>query len=260
MQNSVVKLKCLETLDVNNSMIGNPLAHWESKQLRHLRCGLHREYFGFFTNISPFCPNKKSSLPNNLQTLMWLPDRFFQPRLLHLLINLRKLGIQEVSDSTIKILSVSSPVTIMLPNTLEILKLYFSGRTKEQINLLCYQNVVKLHLNNLRMMPSSSVALPPNLVKLTLVRLKIDSRLLSVIKKLPKLRILKMHGCGYNEGKMDLSSDVNGDSFPQLEVLHFVVPYQLSEVTCTDDFSVPKLNKVLLEGLSSEIRLPELSL
>ncbi|PHT62798.1 hypothetical protein T459_33374 [Capsicum annuum] len=257
MPNSVVKLKCLETLDVNNSMIGNPLAHWESKQLRHLHYGLHIEYFGFFSNRSQFCPNNKSSLPNNLQTLMWLPDRFFQPRLLHLLINLRKLGIQEVSDSTIKILSISSPVTIMLPNTLEILKLYFSCRTKEQINLSCYQNVVKLHLRHLRMMPSSSVALPPNLVKLTLVDLKIDSRLLSVIKKLPKLRILTMYGCGYNEGKMDLSSDVNGDSFPQLEVLHFVDPYQLFEVTCTHDFSVPKLNKVLLEGVRSEIRLSE---
>ncbi|PHT97128.1 hypothetical protein BC332_33948 [Capsicum chinense] len=256
--NSVVKLKCLETVDVNHSTIVNPLAHWESKQLRHLLYRLHRGYFGFFTNISQFCRNNKSSLPNNLQTLMWLPDRFFQPGLLHLLINLRKLGIQEVSDSTIKILSVSSPVTIMLSNTLEILKLYFSGLTKEQINLLCYQNVVKLHLRNLRMMPSSSVALPPNLVKLTLVGLRIDSRLLSVIKKLPKLRILKMNGCGYNEGKMDLSSDVNGDSFPQLEVLHFVVlPYQLLEVTCTDDASMPKLNKVLLEGVRSEIRLSE---
>ncbi|PHT97125.1 hypothetical protein BC332_33945 [Capsicum chinense] len=257
MLNSVVKLKCLETLYVNHSMIFNPLAHWESKQLRHLLYGLHREYFGFFTNISKFCRNNKSSLPNNLQTLMWLPDRFFQPRLLHLLINLRKLGIYKVSDSTIKMLSVSSPVTIMLPNTLEILKLYFSGRTKEQINLSCYQNVVKLHLRNLRMMPSSSVALPPNLVKLTLVVLKIDSRLLSVIKKLPKLRILTMYCCGYNEGKMDLSSDVNGDSFPQLEVLHFVEPDQLSEVICTHDFSVPKLNKVLLDGVRSEIRLSE---
>ncbi|PHT39400.1 hypothetical protein CQW23_22973 [Capsicum baccatum] len=257
MPNSVVKLKCLETLDVNYARIGNPLAHWESKQLRHLHYGLRIDNFGSFTNISQFCPNNKSSLPNNLQTLMWLPDRFFQPRLLHLLINLRKLGIQEVSDSTINILSVSSPVTIMLPNTLEVLKLSFLGQRKEQINLSCYQNVVKLHLRNLSMIPSNSVALPPNLVKLTLANLKIDSHLLAVIKKLPKLRILTMYICGYNEGKMDLSSDVNGDSFPQLEVLRFVFPDQLFEVTCTDDFSVPKLNKVLLEDVRSDIRLSE---
>ncbi|PHT39399.1 hypothetical protein CQW23_22972 [Capsicum baccatum] len=161
--------------------------------------------------LSPFCRNNKSTLPKDLQTLMWLPDRFFQPILLYRLTNLRKLGIQEVSDSTTKILSISSPGPIMLPNTMEVLKLDFSIRAKEQINLSCYQNVVKLHLRHLRMMSNNSVAFPPNLVKLT------------------------MYGCGYNEGKMDHSSDVNGDGFPQLEVLHFVEPYPLSEVTCTND-------------------------
>ncbi|KAM3356746.1 hypothetical protein P3S68_023460 [Capsicum galapagoense] len=86
----------------------------------------------------------------------------------------------------------------------------------------------------------------------------VDSHLLSVIKKLPKLRILKMRRCRYDEGKMDLSGDVNGDSFPQLEVLHFVEPYGLSEVTCTDDVSMPKLNNVLLEVFpQSDIRLSE---
>ncbi|KAF3634927.1 putative disease resistance RPP13-like protein 3-like isoform X1 [Capsicum annuum] len=246
--NSIVKLKCLETLDVKRTNIRNiPSAVWESKQLRHLLYGFETgEYSGFFTNISPFCPNKKSSLPNNLQTLMWLPDRFFQPRLLHRLTDLRQMGIQEVPDSIIKLLSISSPVPIMLPNTLEVLKLYFSGHTKEQINLSCYQNVVKLHLFHLRMMPNNSVAFPPNLVKTTLVHLMVDSHLLSMIKKLPKLKILKMRRCRYDEGKMDLSGDVTSDSFPQLEVLHFVEVSWLTEVTCTDDVSMPKLNKALL--------------
>ncbi|KAM3327217.1 hypothetical protein P3S67_002343 [Capsicum chacoense] len=275
--NSIVKLKCLETLDIKNTIIRNPSAIWESKQLRHLHYGFLRGYFVFFTIESPFCPNKsslshnlqtlmspfcpnnKSSLPNNLQTLMWLPDRFFQPILLHVLINLRKLGIQEVSDSTIKILSVSSVVPIMLPNTLEVLKLSFLGQTKEQINLSCYQNVVKLHLRFLSMTPNNSVALPPNLVKLTLVDFRVNSHLLSAIKKLPKLRTLAMYCCGYIEGKMDLSGDVNGDSFPQLEVLHIVEPDQLSEVTCTDDASMPKLNKVVVVEVHvhSKIRLSE---
>ncbi|KAM3249769.1 hypothetical protein P3L10_011539 [Capsicum annuum] len=244
--NSIVKLKCLETLDIKNTIIRNPSSIWESTQLRHLHYGFLRGYLVFFTIenpfcpnksslphnlqtlMSPFCPNNKSSLPNNLQTLMWLPDRFFQPILLHVLTNLRKLGIQEVSDSTIKILSVSSLVPIMLPNTLEVLKLSFLGQTKEQINLSCYQNVVKLHLRFLSMTPNNSVALPPNLVKLTLVDFRVNSHLLSAIKKLPKLRTLAMYCCGYIEGKMDLSGDVNGDSFPQLEVLHIVEPDQLS--------------------------------
>ncbi|KAM3357082.1 hypothetical protein P3S68_023796 [Capsicum galapagoense] len=275
--NSIVKLKCLETLDIKNTIIRNPSAIWESKQLRHLHYGFLRGYFVFFTIESPFCPNKsslshnlltlmspfcpnnKSSLPNNLQTLMWLPDRFFQPILLHVLTNLRKLGIQEVSDSTIKILSVSSRVPIMLPNTLEVLKLSFLGQTKEQINLSCYQNVVKLHLSFLSMTPNNSVALPPNLVKLTLVDFRVNSHLLSAIKKLPKLRTLAMYCCGYIEGKMDLSGDVNGDSFPQLEVLHIVEPDQLSEVTCTHDASMPKLNKVVVVEVHvhSKIRLSE---
>ncbi|PHT85527.1 hypothetical protein T459_07633 [Capsicum annuum] len=253
LSNSVVKLKCLETLDVKRTTISVPPAVWESKQLRHLHYGFLSEY-----TVRRFFPNYMSSLPNNLQTLMGLPDRFFQPRLLHQLTNLRKLGIQHVSDSTIKILSVSSPVSVILPNTLEVLKLDISYRAKEQINLSFYQNVVKLHLGHLRMMPNS-VAFPPNLVKLTLDSLTIDSHLLAVIKKLPKLRILTMKYCGYFEGKMDLSGDVNGDSFPQLEVLHFVEPYGLSEVTCTDDVSMPKLNKIPLEedSFQPNIRLSE---
>ncbi|KAK6782352.1 hypothetical protein RDI58_020148 [Solanum bulbocastanum] len=82
-------------------------------------------------------------LPNNLQTLMWMHGEFFQPRLLHRLINLRKLGIIEVSDSTIKILSASSPAPYILPSTLEALKLEFAHHTREQINLSSYQNIVK---------------------------------------------------------------------------------------------------------------------
>lgn len=98
-------------------------------------------------SISPFYPNMYSLPPNNLQTLMSMHDNFFQPRLLHRLINLRKLGITEVSDSTIKILSASSP---MLSSTLEVLKLEFSRRTSEQMNSSSYQNIVKLHLCELQ--------------------------------------------------------------------------------------------------------------
>ncbi|KAH0739848.1 hypothetical protein KY290_038553 [Solanum tuberosum] len=79
-------------------------------------------------------------------------------------------------------------------------------------------------------------AFPPNLVKLTLVHYKIDGHVVAVLKKLPKLRILKMVWCSYNEEKMDLSGD--GDSFPQLEVLHIREPDGLSEVTCRDDLLV----------------------
>lgn len=99
-------------------------------------------------------------MPNNLQTLVWMDDdHIIQPiRLLHRLMNLRKLGIREVSDSTIKILSsVSSLVPTTLPKALEVLKLKFSlDLIMEKINLSSYPNIVKLHLFNPETMPLNS--------------------------------------------------------------------------------------------------------
>ncbi|KAK4341530.1 hypothetical protein RND71_040031 [Anisodus tanguticus] len=250
--NSIVKLKRLETLDVRKSLIRLPWGVWESKQLRHLRATDLSASNSCFS-ISPFCPNNMYSLPNNLQTLIGMDDRFFQPILLHRLINLRKLGITEVSDSTIRKLSVSSPVP-MLPKALEVLKLTFSSHMSEQINLSSYHNIVKLYLFDLRVMPINSEAFPPNLVKLTLSFLMVDDHLPAVLKKLPKLRILKMVFCTHSE-KMDLSGDAH--SFPQLEVLHIQKPIWLSEVTCRDGVSMPKLNKVILVSGTSETRLSE---
>ncbi|KAG5572851.1 hypothetical protein H5410_062617 [Solanum commersonii] len=55
---------------------------------------------------------------------------------------------------------------------------------------------------------------------------------------------------------MDLSGD--GDSFPQLKVLHIDELDGLSEVTCMDDVSMPKLKKLLLvQGRRSPISLSE---
>ncbi|KAG5588458.1 hypothetical protein H5410_048892 [Solanum commersonii] len=239
--NCMVKLKHLETLDIGNSRIDLPTGVWKSTQLRHLR------YKGY--GISPFFPNMP---PNNVQTLMWMDSKFFEPRLLHRLINLRKLGLVEVSDSTIKKISTSHPV----PTTLEVLKLSsFFSELREQINLSSYPNIVKLHLNG--RMPLNFEAFPPNLVKLTLIRLMVEGHVVAVLKKLPKLRILKMLWCKYNEEKMDLSSDGDGDSFPQLEVLHIDVPNGLSEIKCTDDVSMPKLKKLLLIRVYSPISLSE---
>ncbi|KAH0634451.1 hypothetical protein KY290_037861 [Solanum tuberosum] len=48
--------------------------------------------------------------------------------------------------------------------------------------------------------------------------------------------------------------DGDGDSFPQLEVLHIRESDGLSEVTCRDDVSMPKLKKLLLI-IDSNVRL-----
>ncbi|KAH0637504.1 hypothetical protein KY289_037419 [Solanum tuberosum] len=253
--NFMVKLKRLETIDIGNSFINLPTGVWKSTQLRHLRYeGFQQASNGCFS-VSPFCPNVYSSLPpNNLQTLVWMNDfNFFDPRLLHQLINIRKLGIWCVYDSTVKILSTLSPV----PKALEVLKLRFMGdMMTEKINLSSYPNIVKLYLQVYGGVRLNSEAFPPNLVKLTLVDFLVDSHVVEVLKKLPKLKILKMYGCIHNEEKMDLSGD--GDSFPQLEVLHIEYARRLSEVTCTDDVSMPKLKKLLLiGGILSPIMLSE---
>ncbi|KAK6781259.1 hypothetical protein RDI58_023443 [Solanum bulbocastanum] len=226
--NCMMKLKRLETLDIGNSFIKLPTGVWKSMQLRHLRCrGFNQAYNGYFS-ISPFCPNMFSLPSNNVQTLMWMDNEVFEPRLLHRLINLRKLGIKDISDSTIKKLSTLSPV----PKALEVLKLIFFPGTSEQIKLSSYPNVVKLNLIVYETMPLKvSESFPPNLVKLTLRYFLVDGHVVAVLKKLPKLRILKMVFCSHMEEKMDLS----GDSFPQLEVLHIQGSNGLSEVTCTDD-------------------------
>ncbi|KAH0634434.1 hypothetical protein KY290_037847 [Solanum tuberosum] len=247
--NCMVKLKHLETLHTGNSFIKLPTGGWKSMQLRHLRCSGFNEASNSCFSISPFCPNMFSLPPTNVQTLMWMDDKFFEPRLLHQLINLRKLGIMDISDSTIKKLSTLSPV----PKALEVLKLIFSLGTSEKISLSSYPNIVKLHLNVRNTMPLNCEAFPPNLVKLILDKFEVEGHVVAVLKKLPKLRILKMLWCQHNEEKMDLS----GDSFPQLEVLHIQGSNGLSEVTCTDDVSMPKLKKLLLTGVYSQIRLSE---
>ncbi|XP_015170548.1 putative disease resistance RPP13-like protein 3 [Solanum tuberosum] len=257
--NYMVKLKHLETLDIDESFIDPPTGVWKSTQLRHLR---HKNFDeASICCFSPFFPNVP---PNNVQTLMWMDGNFFEPRLLHRLMNLRKLGIMDISDSTIKKLSTLSPV----PTTLEVLKLgSFFRDTSEQINLSSYPNIVKLHLDRIMplnfealhlsgLMPLICEAFPPNLFKLTLNRFILDGHVVAVLKKLPKLRILKMRWCKHNEEKMDLSGD--GDSFPQLEVLHIQESYGLSEITCKDDVSMPKLIKLLLiERTDSNVRLSE---
>nr|ADB85626.1 rpi-vnt1-like protein [Solanum medians] len=113
--NSIVKLKCLETLDIFHSYSKLPFGVWESKKLRHL-CYTKEYYCVFF--VSPFY---RIMPPNNLQTLMWVDDKFCEPRLLHRLINLRTLCIRDVSSSTIKILSALSPVPKALKHSLQIL-------------------------------------------------------------------------------------------------------------------------------------------
>ncbi|KAL3329336.1 hypothetical protein AABB24_036437, partial [Solanum stoloniferum] len=248
--NCMVKLKHLETLDIGNSYLRLP-GVWKSMQLRHLRCTSPLQASNCCSSISPFCLNMYSLPPNNLQTLtlMWMDGKNFEPRLLHRLINLRKLGIKGVSDSTVKILSALCPV----PKALEVLKLYFLARPSEQIKLSSYPNIVKLHLNG--RMRLNSEAFPPNLVKLTLVGFEVDGHLVAVLKKLPNLRILKMVWCKHIEEKMDLSGD--GDSFPQLEFLHIHEPFRLSEVMCGDDVSIPKLKKLLLKDGTSNVRLSE---
>ncbi|WMV48332.1 hypothetical protein MTR67_041717 [Solanum verrucosum] len=247
--NCMVKLKHLETLDIGKSFIKLPTGVWKFTQLRHLLYKDYSQASNSCFSISPSVPNVYSLPPNNLQTLMWMNDKCFEARLLHRLINLRKLGIEEVSDSTIKILAASSPVQ----PALEILKLEFSRDMSEDINLSSYPNIVKLHLNG--RMPFNFVAsFPPNLVKLTLVDFGVDSQVVAVLKKLPKLKILKMVCCVHSEEKMDLSG---GDSFPQLEFLHIKESLCLFEITCMDDVSMPKLKKLLLMDTIPNVRLSE---
>ncbi|WMV48330.1 hypothetical protein MTR67_041715 [Solanum verrucosum] len=106
LSNSIVKLKCLETIDIEKSGIELPCGVKESKQLRHLRYGRSRQASNGWCSISPFSRNIFSLPPNNVQTLMWLDDTLFEPRLLHRLINLRKLGIEKIFDSIVKIIRV----------------------------------------------------------------------------------------------------------------------------------------------------------
>ncbi|KAK4731341.1 hypothetical protein R3W88_024329 [Solanum pinnatisectum] len=107
MPNSIVKLTRLETIDIDRHGISQlPSGVWKSKQLKHLCYRDSGKASNSYFSISPFCPNMYSVLLNNLQTLLWIPDKFFEPRLLHRLINLRKLGILGVSDSMVKKSSV----------------------------------------------------------------------------------------------------------------------------------------------------------
>ncbi|KAH0637499.1 hypothetical protein KY289_037414 [Solanum tuberosum] len=178
--------------------------------------------------------------PTKLRALFcFINDRCLFSDMAHLNFKLLQVFVVVISAD------YSCGVTLSpVPTALEVLKLSVSRHMSEQINLSSYPNIVKLHLDVFGTMRLNSEAFPPNLVKLTLVRYKVDGHVVAVLKKLPKLRILKMVWCKHNEEKMDLAGD--GDSFPQLEVLHIYEPDELSEVTCMDDASMPKLKKLLL--------------
>lgn len=100
----------------------------------------------------------------------------FEPRLLHKLNKLRKLGIKCVSDSTIKILSALS----LVPPALKVLELDFYRDPSGQINLSSYPNIGKLYLNGVVRMPNNSEAFPPNLAWF-----RADRHVQAMLKKLP---------------------------------------------------------------------------
>ncbi|KAH0634418.1 hypothetical protein KY284_037204 [Solanum tuberosum] len=86
--NCMVKLKHLETLDIGKSFIIKlPTGVWKTTQLRHLRYNGFSQASNCCNSISPIFPNVP---PNNVQTLMWMDGKFFEPRLLHQLINIFK--------------------------------------------------------------------------------------------------------------------------------------------------------------------------
>ncbi|KAM3301387.1 toMV resistance protein Tm-2 [Capsicum chacoense] len=251
MPRSIVKFKHLLTLDIEWTNLRIPFDVMEMKQLRHLRISQFVQ--PIYMSVVPVFSSVNVLLPN-LQTLIGMDVCYLKAGWLHQLTNLRKLSLNINKNSIVELLS--TPHVAILPK-LEVLKLKSllqDYQHDEQINF-SYDKLRKLSLSYMDMKIVDSEALPANLVKLSLRNVQLDTDQITMTKKMPKLKILKLRNCWlpFGESKLDLSAS-GSYSFLQLEVLH-IIGQNTWEVTA-DELAAPKLKKIFVSH-APNIRLSD---
>ncbi|CAA2990448.1 Hypothetical predicted protein, partial [Olea europaea subsp. europaea] len=121
-----------------------------------------------------------------------------------------------------------------------------------RLDLSRYQNLVRLSIGGVKKLPNAD-EFPPNLIKLTIAYTYLEEDPMEVLKKLPKLKILKLGPHSYRGTKMDCSGEY---SFLQLEMLQIRHLRELEKVIA-DEEGMPKLKQVIITNCPSLDMIPE---
>ncbi|XP_057502253.1 toMV resistance protein Tm-2(2)-like [Actinidia eriantha] len=193
------------------------------------------------------------SLPN-LRTLCTVTSCDLEANWLSRFNNLRKLGIQEVTQQIIRVLSDAPPIS----NNLENLRLVWSNdmtaHVQVNLNLSQYENLSMLRLYGPMKVLLELEKLPPNLTELIFRYTKLERDPMGVLRKLPKLKMLKFLYRSYMATSM-VCSGGGADDFPQLEELYFEET-DLLKLTVEDE-AMPRLKKLVIRGGTTKLWVPD---
>ncbi|CAI9760998.1 unnamed protein product [Fraxinus pennsylvanica] len=191
------------------------------------------------------------SLPY-LQTLVGIDGNSLNPIWLRKFPNLRKLEVRRCLRGIIEELSHAEPISEKLEN-LRILSSIFELNQTIRMDLSRYQKLVRLRIGcEMKKLPNAD-EFPPYLIKLTIAYTKLEEDPMEVLKKLPKLKILKFGPESYKGTKMDCSGS---HSFLQLEMLQIRHLWELEKVIA-DEEGMPKLKQVLISQCHRLEMIPE---
>ncbi|XP_022868965.1 disease resistance protein RPP13-like [Olea europaea var. sylvestris] len=252
---AICKLRKLQTFDIQECLfVDLPMCIWKIKELRHLLlCDIRFSSFnwGFRSKTAKLNHRLEVSLPY-LQTLVGIKGEQLNRIWLRKFRNLRKLEVKYSPRGIIEELSHAEPISAKLEN-LRLRSSIFGDDQTVRLDLSRYQNLVRLRIGYwMKKLPNAD-EFPPNLIKLTIELTFLEEDPMEVLKKLPKLKILKLGSDSYKGTKMDCSGAY---SFLQLELLQFRRLWELEKVIA-DEEGMPKLKEVIISGCHRLEMIPE---
>ncbi|CAI9783043.1 unnamed protein product [Fraxinus pennsylvanica] len=240
---TIRNLKKLVTLDIRKArfICDLPRTIFRMKHLKHLLlCHGNISESNKCTNLNV----RNEVYFSNIEILHWVPGTILKARSLQKLSNLRKLGLYEINDQHINVISGKTPIS----EKLQDLQLWFEQKFN-WLNLSHYDHLTELMLIARSNFPFKldTIEFPPNLTYLILQNMKYTEDPMMVLKELPKLEILRLSHCTYSQS---ITLDFTGaNSFPELQVLavqrrfkEYVIPELI-----VDQIGMPKLFKFVCD-------------
>ncbi|CAA2989593.1 disease resistance RPP13-like [Olea europaea subsp. europaea] len=213
MPSTIRNLKKLVTLDASQALFDIfPRTIFRMKNLKHLLCFLD---YRFEYNTSTILNVRDEVYLPNIETLYWVPGTILKASSLQKLSNLRELGLYEINDQLIDVISGKTPILEKLQH------LHLNTPELKRLNLSHYDHLAKLSLVLSRDFQCTldTIEFPPNLIYLNLQDMIFTEDPMKILKELPSLEILSLFYCTYSNS---IALDFSGaNSFPELQVLEF---------------------------------------
>ncbi|CAI9783034.1 unnamed protein product [Fraxinus pennsylvanica] len=235
MPSTIRNLEKLVTLDIVDAAFycNLPRTIFRMKHLKHLLLGQDKKFeSNKWTNLNV---RNEVYLPN-IETLDYVSGTILKASSLQELSNLRKLGLNEINDQHINVISGETPIS----KKLQFLYLCFTKKF-ERLDLSRYDHLAELILMADSDFPFmlDTIEFPPNLTYLGLWFMKFTEDPMKVLKELPKLESLEVISCTYSQSITLNFSGAN--SFPELRELA-IGGTGIPELI-VDQTGMPKLSK-----------------